>query len=170
MHVPKRATATDKSNGMLCVPTPSPYHAPEEGSPRRTTAERGPASLGGRAMAQTIFERCGGFASVRKIVSAFYDKVLDSPVLQKHFAGIDMRTLLDHQTKFIAYIMGDPASYSDEALRKAHAHLGITASEFGEMARLLGNTLEEFDLDSAAVEHVMKEIARREPLIVARKA
>jgi len=121
-------------------------------------------------MAQTIFERCGGFASVRKIVSAFYDKVLDSPVLQKHFAGIDMRTLLDHQTKFIAYIMGGPASYSDEALRKAHAHLGITASEFGEMARLLGNTLEEFDLDSAAVEHVMKEIARREPLIVARKA
>jgi len=31
-------------------------------------------------MRQTVFERVGGFAVVRKIVSAFYDSVLESPV------------------------------------------------------------------------------------------
>jgi len=30
-------------------------------------------------MATTVFQRCGGFATVRKVLSVFYDKMLDSP-------------------------------------------------------------------------------------------
>ena len=36
-------------------------------------------------MASTMFERYGGFATVSKIVSAFYDKVLDSSILAPYF-------------------------------------------------------------------------------------
>ena len=57
-------------------------------------------------MASTMFERYGGFASVSKIVSEFYDKVLDSPSLSPFFDGIPMKRLVDHQTKFIAQVMG----------------------------------------------------------------
>jgi hypothetical protein len=46
----------------------------------------------------TVFERCGGFASVRKVISTFYDKILDSTVLSGYFADVDMRRLIDHQT------------------------------------------------------------------------
>ena len=67
---------------------------------------------------KTTFERLGGFARVRLIVSDFYDKVLDSERLARHFAGIDMRQLIDHQTKFIAAIMGGPAAFSDEPSSK----------------------------------------------------
>jgi len=117
-------------------------------------------------MGTTIFDRCGGFSTVRRIVSAFYDKVLDSPRLQRHFAAADMRTLIDHQTKFISSVMGGPASFDDEALRRVHAPLGITKVEFDEVAGLLRETLEDFGLDAADIEHVWRSVLRREGAIV----
>ena len=53
-------------------------------------------------MTRTIFERYGGFASISKVVSAFYDQMLDSEDTARFFEGIDMRRLIDHQTKFIS--------------------------------------------------------------------
>jgi hypothetical protein len=47
-------------------------------------------------MADTIFERYGGFAQVSRVVSAFYGKVLASPVISGYFDHADMRTLVDH--------------------------------------------------------------------------
>ena len=119
-------------------------------------------------MAVTVFERCGGFATVRKIVSSFYDRVLDSAVLQKHFETVEMRRLIDHQTKFIAQAMGGPASYTDDVLYRVHANLGITRSEFVEMVSLLEETLEDFDIDAADIRYVLREIERRERLVVTR--
>ena len=120
-------------------------------------------------MAQTIFERAGGFATVRKVVSAFYDKVLESERLQPYFAAVDMRTLIDHQTKFIATVMGGPASFSDDVLRRVHEPLGITRDEFTEIAGLLVEALEDHDVEPADVDYIAKEIMKREPLIVARR-
>ena len=120
-------------------------------------------------MPQSIFDRVGGFAAVRKVVSAFYDKMLDSQRLQPYFAKVDMRGLIDHQTKFIAAVMGGPASFSDDVLRRVHAPLGITYDEFNEMAGLLADTLEEFSFEQADIDYVVQEIMKREPLIVARR-
>ena len=121
-------------------------------------------------MATTVFERCGGFATVRKVISAFYDKLLDSEMLSGYFADVDMRRLIDHQTKFISSIMGGPASFSDDALRRAHAKLGLSHGELVEMAGLLRETLEDFDLEKADIEQVYNEIMKRENLIVTRHA
>lgn len=117
-------------------------------------------------MATTMFDRCGGFASVRKVVSSFYDRILDSALLRKHFETADMRTLIDHQAKFIASLMGGPASYTDDTLRRVHAHLNISRAEFEEMAALLCETLEDFEFDAADVSQVEHEIRKREPMIV----
>jgi hemoglobin len=119
-------------------------------------------------MTQTIYERYGGFPAIRKMVSAFYDKVLDSPRLQRHFAATDMRRLIDHQIKFVAQMMQGPAAYSDDQLRRVHERLGITRAEFEETAELLCETLEDFGVEAADVDHVREEIRRREPFIVAR--
>lgn len=117
-------------------------------------------------MQRTVFERCGGFAVVRRIVSAFYDRVLDSEDLARYFADASLERLVDHQTKFIATLMGGPASFSDEALQRAHARLGITSEEFRAMVELLRETLDEFGLERPDVDDVCREMARREPLIV----
>jgi|SRR5215467_10649594 len=121
-------------------------------------------------MAQTVFERVGGFMVVRKIVSAFYDNVLDSPLVQHHFAEVSMPRLIDHQTQFISQLLGGPVRISDETLQHAHARLRITPQEFEEIGRLLRKTLEEAGLDSEDIEFVMREVRRREPLIVTVRA
>jgi hemoglobin len=119
-------------------------------------------------MTVSIFERCGGFATVRKVVSTFYDKVLDSPRLSHHFAGVDMRALIDHQTKFVTCIMGGPASFPDAQIQRAHARLGVTRAEFRELVELMVGTLDEHGLPEADLAHVRQELDRRQHLVVTR--
>jgi hemoglobin len=117
-------------------------------------------------MTVTAFERAGGFAKLRQVVADLYDRALESEALAHHFADIDMRVLIDHQTKFIASLMGGPASFTDEALRRAHVRLNITRDEFAAMAELLRETLEDHDFQPADVDFVIGEFRRREACIV----
>jgi hemoglobin len=119
-------------------------------------------------MAPTIFERSGGFAKVSRIVMVFYDKVLDSDAIGDFFENVDLAQLIDHQTKFIASVMGGPVSISDDHLQRAHAGLGIDESAFDEMLRLLEQTFSEFGLEQADITRVAANIRSRGHLIVTR--
>ena len=116
---------------------------------------------------QTIFERYGGFAQVSTIVSAFYDKVLESPILAPYFDGVDISRLMVHQSRFIAQAMGGPAFMTDHELKHAHARLQIGNAAFDAMVDLLRATLEEFQLDENDVKSVCLQIVARKPWIVA---
>jgi hemoglobin len=117
---------------------------------------------------QTIFERNGGFASVRKVVSTFYDYVLEDEVVSPYFADIDMRRQIDHQSKFISAMMGGPGSYSDEHLARVHARLGIDHDSFQVIGGLLKEAMEDHGMAPSDVDEVMHEIFTREHLIVTR--
>jgi hemoglobin len=106
----------------------------------------------------SIFEQLGGFARVRLMVSAFYDKVLDSERLSRHFSAIEVPRLIDHQTKFISAMMGGPASFTDEHIGRAHKRLGITGEEFEEMAELFRETLEDFGLPDVDVDRLQAHL------------
>ena len=120
-------------------------------------------------MRQTIFERCGGFSAVSKVVMSFYDKVLDSPVTSPYFSWVDMKRLIDHQTKFFAALMGGPASYTNDHLEKVHARIGITESAFMEAMLLMKDTLEEFDFLDEDIQLVTDEMMARKNYVVAKK-
>jgi hemoglobin len=117
-------------------------------------------------LAQSIFERYGGFSAVSRVVSDFYRRVIDSPVVGDYFRGVDMRSLIDHQTKFIATLMGGPASYTNEHLARVHAHLGITDQAFNEITILMRETLEDFEFDQTDISAVHAEMMSRRPFIV----
>lgn len=117
-------------------------------------------------MTSSMFDRYGGFATVRKIVSAFYEKVLESDRLQHFFATTDMRTLIDHQTKFISSLMGGPAAYTDDVLRRVHQGLGISHADFAESAALLRETLEGFDVAPHDIDQICHAFERRRSCIV----
>ena len=119
-------------------------------------------------MAATMFQRYGGFTTVSKIVSAFYDKILDSPLLSPYFDGVDMRKQIDHQTKFISYLMGGPVSYSDEALERVHARLNIDQKSFDEIVMLLAETLEDHGVEQSDVSTLRQELVRRSKIIINR--
>lgn len=117
-------------------------------------------------MAQSMFEKYGGFGTVSKVVMAFYDRVLDSEIMGPYFEGVDMRKLIDHQTRFISQLMGGPASYTDSKLQQLHAHKGIHDSAFDEMLDLLTETMEDFEFDDDDIEEIISEMERRRTLIV----
>lgn len=113
-----------------------------------------------------MFEKYGGFSTWRKVVSSFYDDILDSPTLQHHFAGANIEKLIDHQTKFVIYIAGGPASFSDENLARAHKKMGITQEEVDEMSTIFRDNLEDHDIEDDDVEFLVNEILKRSHLVV----
>jgi hemoglobin len=119
-------------------------------------------------MRQTIFEKYGGFAKISRIVMSFYDKVLDSPVTSPYFASTDMRRLIDHQTKFIAAVMGGPASYTNDHIERVHARLDITEGAFKEAVDLLTETLEDYNFEDEDTQTVIERIMGYKNHVVAR--
>ncbi len=117
-------------------------------------------------MNASMFERYGGFVSVSRVVSAFYDKALDSDILSPYFATANMQRVIDHQTKFIASLMGGPASYSDAELKRVHAQLNIDENAFSEMAELFRETLEDFDFDEDDIRAVEQELVARSRYVI----
>ena len=121
------------------------------------------------SMRQTLFERSGGFSAVSRVVISFYDKIIDSPVTSQYFSGVDMKRLIDHQTKFFAALMGGPVSYTNDHLEKVHARLGITEVAFMEALTLMKDTLEEFDFLDEDIQLVQDEMMSRKNYIIAKK-
>ncbi|MCL5777364.1 group 1 truncated hemoglobin [Limibaculum sp. FT325] len=117
-------------------------------------------------MSKTLYEKYGGFRTVSRVVMTFYDKALESDQIGDYFEAVDMKRLIDHQTKFISAILGGPASYSDERLRQVHAPLELSHADYDEMAALLAEALAEHGFAPPDIQMVIAEIeARRAPII-----
>jgi hemoglobin len=119
-------------------------------------------------MARTIFERYGGFAQISQAVMAFYEKVLSSPITSPYFEHTDMRRLIDLPTRFIATVMGGPASYSNDRIERVHADRGVTGAAFMEVVELLNETLGDFDFAEEDIQHVVDEMMSRKNYVVSR--
>lgn len=113
-----------------------------------------------------LYEKYGGFGSINKIVMAFYDTLLDSEEIGPYFDDIEMGKLIDHQTKFVASLLGGPASFSNDQLRRAHEKLNITPAHFDEMKSVLNDTLIEHGVTETDAEAVLAEIESRREVIV----
>ncbi|WP_419906772.1 group I truncated hemoglobin [Hoeflea sp.] len=115
---------------------------------------------------QTLFEKYGGFSKISRVVLAFYDTLLDSDEIGPFFDEVDMSRMVDHQTKFVASLLGGPASYTDNQLRQLHSHLAIEDSHFDELKVVLGGTLEDHGFSAEDIEAVLHEFENRRTLIV----
>lgn len=117
-------------------------------------------------MAQTLYDKYGGFGKISRVVMDFYDRLLDSDEVGPFFDDIDLKRLIDHQTKFVAALLGGPADYSDDRLAQAHRHLAIGPGHFDEMARMLAETLDAHGFDPDDRDAVLAEVEARRPMIV----
>ncbi|MCB1491352.1 MAG: group 1 truncated hemoglobin [Rhodobiaceae bacterium] len=115
---------------------------------------------------QTLFEKYGGFSNISKIVLSFYDTLLDSDEIGPFFDDVDMSRMVDHQTKFIASLLGGPAAYTDTQLRQLHARLDIQNAHFDELAVVLADTLRDHGIEEPDVQAVVAEFEKRRTLVV----
>ncbi|MCF8466428.1 MAG: group 1 truncated hemoglobin [Sneathiella sp.] len=116
--------------------------------------------------AQTLFEKYGGFSAVSKIVLSFYDVLLDSDDVGPFFDDVDMARLIDHQTKFIASLLGGPASYTDEQLYRLHERLDLEDRHFDEVVATLAGTLAKHGFSAEDVATVEARLEIRRSVIV----
>lgn len=107
----------------------------------------------------SMFDRYGGFAKIDRIVIAFYGRVLVSDVVAAYFEQADMSELIDQQTKFIAQVMGGPASDCDEPHRKFQAAHYHDRMAFDEITGLLRKTFADFRIEPDDVNRIMKDFA-----------
>lgn len=114
----------------------------------------------------SLYEKYGGFAQINRIVMAFYDALLDSDEVGPYFDDIDMKRLIDHQTKFVSMILGGPADYSDERIHRAHSALNVTDPHFDEMKLILRGALLDNGIEAVDADLVMREIEARRGVIV----
>ncbi|MGI9490103.1 MAG: group I truncated hemoglobin [Geminicoccaceae bacterium] len=114
----------------------------------------------------SMFERYGGFTSVSNIVTKFYNKVLDSDTIGPYFDDVDMKSLIDHQIKFVAQVMGGPAEYNNDVLQRVHADMKIDREVYDEAKALLRESLEEFGVEPSDVEIVLDDIEGRSSFII----
>lgn len=113
-----------------------------------------------------LYHRLGGRDAVARIVLTLYEHVLDSVRLEPYFRHCDMRRIIDHQTNFLASLIGGPASYSDEELTAIHAGLGIDKRDFREMIGLLETAMHESGLSGDDIDPVAEAYKCREHCIV----
>lgn len=117
-------------------------------------------------MAQTLYQKYGGFGAISRVVMDFYDRLLDSERVGDFFDDVDMKRLIDHQTKFIVYLLGGPADYTGERLEQLHGHLNIGGADFDEMKEILDGTLSDHGFDDADRGTVVDLIEGHRRLIV----
>ncbi|MEM7320376.1 MAG: group 1 truncated hemoglobin, partial [Pseudomonadota bacterium] len=121
-------------------------------------------------MAQTIYEKYGGFKSVSRVVMTFYEMALESDQIGDFFADVDMPRIIDHQTKFISSLLGGPASFSDDRLEIVHRNLDIGHEDFDEMGSLFSQALEQHGFDDGDIKLALDAIEAKRGLIVVRDA
>ena len=117
-------------------------------------------------MAKTVYEKYGGFSQVGRMVLDFYDRLLDDDDLGPYFEDVDMPRVVDHQTKFLAMLLGGPASYTDEQIRALHRHLTIEPAHFDTLKLILAETLSDHGVAGDDVAHVVAEFERRRGLVI----
>ena len=89
-----------------------------------------------------------GTVGLIRIVTSFYAKVLQSPLLQHYFAGVPMEVLVAKQAAFIDTIVrGDPG-YSPAELHRLHSHLDIDDDGYDELLAILDLTLKEHNVEA----------------------
>lgn len=117
-------------------------------------------------MDDTIYKKYGGFSKISRVVLTLYDRILDDDTIGPYFDEVDMNRIVDHQTKFISSLLGGPASYTDDQIRKMHSHLPIGPEEFEALLEILRDVLAEHNFEEEDIETVVNAFGGRRDLVV----
>ncbi len=97
-----------------------------------------------------VFDRIGG-ETLRKVISDFYDRVLDDVMIGFLFAGKDKQRLIDKEWEFTARLLGADVAYTGRPIRAAHAKSPILGGHFARRLQILKETLAAHAVDPEVV-------------------
>lgn len=115
---------------------------------------------------ETLFNKYGGAETVRKLVEAFYKKVLADTLLAPYFKNTDMVKQHQHQAMFIGAALGSTENYTGRDMKAAHVGLGITKPAFDKVVELLVETLTEAGVEQSDIAAIGAKLAPIESEVV----
>jgi hemoglobin len=116
-------------------------------------------------MADSMLEKYGR-GRLTRIVSSFYGDVLRSSRLAPYFADVSIAGLIDHQSRFLAMVMGGPPAQTAHELELAHERFTIKDDDFDEMLRLLERSLSSFEVDPEDIAQVISRYREMQSAVV----
>lgn len=120
-------------------------------------------------MEKTLLAELGGREAVEMVVAAFYERVLNDPLLKGYFRGVQMTRLYARQADFFCAALGQPDAYKGRDMRSLHAGMNIGDAEFDAVAMHLTAALDECGVGRAHIDQVIALIAPLRSDIVTRK-
>ena len=105
--------------------------------------------------ANSLYEKIGGKAALSAAVDLFYKKVLADKRVNHFFEDVNMKRQHKRQKAFIATALGNPQPWKGKDMRKAHANLDLTETDFGIIATHLQTTLEELKVKKELITQFM---------------
>jgi hemoglobin len=140
---------------------------------------------------KSLYDRLGGIFAIAAVIDRFSDEVLKSPLVGINSPNPQLREwsreqsperlpgLKFQRTLWVADISGGPLRYvgtnpgpgkSHLDLENAHFNLHITPAEFDEVARILAETLQAFDVPAPEKAEVLAAFASFKPRVTAGSA
>lgn len=98
----------------------------------------------------TLYERIGD-DRLQQLLSSFYAKVFESPVIGKLFNKTDAETIQDKQFCFLTQFLGGPPRYNMKyghpKMRMRHAPHKIDEAARDEWLQLMESSIQELDME-----------------------
>ena len=107
---------------------------------------------------KTLYDRIGGAPGVRKLVTDFYDRVLEDKELQPFFLETPMAKLRTMQFELFSAALGGPIEYTGQPLYLVHFGRGIGKQHLGIFLDHLFATLTEMKLEEQEVQDIISRI------------
>ena len=89
----------------------------------------------------SMYERLGGEAGLRSIISDFVGRVFEDVMIGFLFRSVDRARLEELEFQHAAEHLGGPVHYEGRPLREAHRSHRILGGQFGRRQQLLRQTL-----------------------------
>lgn len=100
----------------------------------------------------TLFDKIGGYDTIRKVHKIFYDKIYAHPWIGQFFKEVSQELNENQQTDFMVQAFGGPQMYSGAFPVPAHKHMYITVELFELRSGLLKESLQEAGLNEENIE------------------
>ncbi len=98
-------------------------------------------------------EQVGGEERLRALVSDFYRRLFDDPIIGFLFQDHDPERLVEMQIEYLRARLGDEeVDYTGEPIRHAHRDLPITVGHFDRRHEILRKVLDDWEVDGVARE------------------
>jgi truncated hemoglobin YjbI len=108
----------------------------------------------------SLYDRLGGYQNIEKIVSQFYQTILnDDEVNVFYLDNVSDIAVLHHTvTDFFALIFGGPNIYKGKSMVEAHKHMAICQKDFDSVWKHMEMSFEKYDIHPDIIRDVKEVI------------